>query len=192
LRKLNAEVLNFNLHTSIGFTMSPFINTSQNDAFRIVMGYLELRKAKILASNAPSHILAELGSWISVSLGNAKGDVKVEIMKSDGRSQVNLSFSFLKTYLVTILVASIIALFFCGSIWWTASMQTPKMEPSAVQEYISLMSLLTLFSATIVFAILVGIAQYNIHLAKRTFVEEFRKACSINDIVGIKKDYVHS
>jgi hypothetical protein len=60
---------------------------------------------KILSSNSPSYIRAEFGSWTSMSLDNAKGEVEAEIKERNGGCYSNLNFSFFKEYLFALIIA---------------------------------------------------------------------------------------
>ena len=66
--------------------MSLFVNVSEEEAFRLMMNYFTSKHMKIVTSDSPSYIRAEFGSWTSMSLGNAKGEVEVEITARNGGS----------------------------------------------------------------------------------------------------------
>ena len=149
--------------------MSLFVNASQEEAFRSLMDYFTGRRMRILTSNLPSYIRAEFGSWVSMSYGNAKGEVEVNITKRDSGSYVNLNFSFLKEYLSDLIGAIIGALIMYVIVWAMLSVY-PSVVVEIVQSYVNMLLLgvtLTLFG------IVMAISGYNTSRTRKRFVEEF-------------------
>ena len=47
--------------------LSFFVDAPQEEAFQLVMDYFNGRSMKIVASNSPSYVGAEFGSWVALA-----------------------------------------------------------------------------------------------------------------------------
>lgn len=135
--------------------MSFFVSAPQ-EAFRLVMDYFTGRHMKILTSNSPSYIKAEIGAWFSMSLGNEKGEVEAEIVKRNGGSYVNLNFSFLLTYVYGLLIAFI-----------------PAVITYIVLKSVPIPIWFVLGNSLLSFLLVMGIIGYDVSKTRRYFIEEF-------------------
>ena len=61
--------------------LSFFTGVPQEEAYRLMTDYFTGRGLRIVASDSPSYVNAEFGSWTSISLDNAKGEVRVDLVK---------------------------------------------------------------------------------------------------------------
>lgn len=155
------------------FEMSLFVNTSEEEAFRLLMGYFTSKHMKIIASNSPSYIRAEFGSWTSMSLDNANGEVEAEIREKNGGSYAHLDFSFLKEYLFALIVAIFGTLFLCVAMWWRATRDLPRVNPAEVGNFLLKTNLITFGLSAVMFAVVIGFVGYSISLTRKRFIEEF-------------------
>jgi hypothetical protein len=136
--------------------MSFFVNAPQEEAFRLVMDYFAGRHMKVLMSKSPSYARAEFGSLISGSLGDAKGEVEINIVKRNGGSYINLNFDFSKGYIAVFLSTGIGALMvFIGYGILGIDLQV---------------RLLTILA---IVAMVGGGVGYDYSLTRRRFIEEF-------------------
>lgn len=136
--------------------MSFFVNASQEEAFRLVMNYFTGRHMKIPTSTSPSYIEVDFGSLFSLSLDNAKGKVKLNVVKSNGGAHVNLNFDFSLDYLA-ILTVTIIGLLMIY-IYYTI-LEIP------VAYTLLIMLLIVAFAG--------GIVQYSVRLTRRKIIDAF-------------------
>ena len=148
--------------------MSLSVDVTQEDVFRLVSDYFTERRMKILTSDSPSYIRAELGAWGELSLGNAYGEVKTNIQRTDGGSRVNFSFSFRKEYLLGLTGAIIIATLF----YVTASIVMLGV-PRAISETKSLVNALIYSGILLIFVLVMGGSFYDASVTRRKFIEEF-------------------
>lgn len=118
--------------------------------------YFKGRGLKILTSNSPSYVKAEFGSWTSISLDNARGEVKVDLVKANRRSYANLHFNFSSEYLV----AFAVTMFFVAATYVIYAMLE-----------IPIWFALIVILVEIIFV--VGIIGYSVSLTRRKFIEEF-------------------
>jgi len=124
---------------------------------------------RILTSNSPSYIRTEFGSWVSMSLGSAKGEVEVNITKRDSGSYVNLTFSFLKEYILALIAAIIGALIMYVVVWAILSGY-----PSEIVEIVqSSINMLILGGIILMFGVVMGLSGYNTSRTRKRFIEEF-------------------
>jgi hypothetical protein len=93
--------------------MSIFVNAPEQEAFHLITDYFASKRMKIVSSNPPSYIRAEFGSWTSISLDNAKGEVEAEITERNGGSYANLNFNFFKEYMSALMIAIFGTLILC-------------------------------------------------------------------------------
>lgn len=142
--------------------MSFFVNASQEEAFGLVMDYLEGRRMKILTSNPPSYIRARIGTWAS-SFASSPGEVEFNITKRNGGSYVNLNFNFLTAYLGGLLVAIIGAL-----IIFIFTIRLPTTNPLKV-----IAPWFALGFSGIVFFLYMGVIEYDASQTRKRFIEEF-------------------
>jgi len=127
---------------------------------------------KILTSNSPSYVRAEVGSWASMSFGNAKGEVEVHIIERESGSYVNLNFNFLKEYMIDSVAAIIGAMLVYVVMWWVASGRLPNISPLLREDYLSEVNWLTLVLISVIFVLVIGISGYNAQVTRRRFIEE--------------------
>jgi hypothetical protein len=153
--------------------MSLPVNVSQEEAFRLLMNYITSKHMKIIASNSPSYIRAQFGSWASMSLDNANGDVEVEIRKRNGGSHANLDFSFFKEYLLALTVAVFGTLFLCVIMWWRVTSDLPRINPAEVGSFLLKINLITFGLSVVMFAVAVGLVGYSTSLTRKKFIKEF-------------------
>jgi small-conductance mechanosensitive channel len=153
--------------------MSLLFNASEEEAFLLITDYFASKNMKILATNHPSHIRAEFGSWTSISLNNAKGEVEVEITKRNGGSYTNLNFSFSKEYLLALIIAILGTLALCVVMWWRATRDMPQINPADTGNFLFKVSLITVGLSAVMFAAAIGLVVYSTALTRRRFVEEF-------------------
>lgn len=136
--------------------MSFFVNVPQEEAYRLTADYFKGRGLKIAASKSPSYVKAEFGSWTSISLDNAKGEVKVDLTKANRGSYANLHFSFSSEYLMGFAVT----LFFAAATYIIY----------AIIE-IPIGFALIVMSIEVIFVI--GIIGFSVSLTRKKFIEEF-------------------
>jgi len=155
------------------FKMSLFVNASKEEAFRLLLNYLKSKNMRIIASNSPSYVRAEFGSWTSMSLDNANGEVEAEIREKNGGSHAHLDFSFLKEYLVALIVAIFGILFLCVIMWWRVNSDLPRINPAEVGNFLLKINLVTFGLSAVLFAVVIGLVAYSTSLTRKRFVEEF-------------------
>ena len=152
--------------------MSLFVNVSE-EAFRLMMDYFTSKHMKILTSNSPSYIRAEFGSWTSMSLDNAKGEVEAEIMERNGGSYTNLNFSFFKEYLFALIIAISGTLLLCAVMWWRATRDMSRINPADVGNFLFKASLITVGLSAVMFVVAIGLVVYSTSITRRRLIEEF-------------------
>jgi small-conductance mechanosensitive channel len=153
--------------------MSLFVNASEQDAFLLITDYFASKSMKIVTSSPPSYIRAEFGSWTSISLDNAKGEVEVEITKRNSGSYTNLNFSFFKEYLFALIIAIFATLLLCVTMWWRATRDMSHVAPAEVGNSLFRISLITVGLSAVMFLVAIGLIGYSTSLTRRRFVEEF-------------------
>jgi flagellar biosynthesis protein FlhB len=153
--------------------MSLFVNVSEEEAFRLMMDYFTSKHMKILTSNFPSYIRAEFGSWTSMSLNNAKGQVEAEITEGNGGSYSNLNFSFFKEYLSALIIAIFGTLLLCVVMWWRATRDMSRINRTDMGNFLFKVNLITFGLSAIMFAVVIGLVGYSTSLTRRRFIEEF-------------------
>lgn len=135
--------------------MSWYLDSSPEEAFRLLMGYFERRGVVVVASDSPSYIRGVFGSWTEMVLDNAKGVVKAAIAEEDGGCCVSLGLSFaaefFAAFLLTIGVGALT--YFVYGMLWLSSMWT---------------LLVILVEAVVIW----GIVGYSARLTKRKFMKE--------------------
>jgi hypothetical protein len=150
--------------------MSFFIDAVQVDAFGWVMDYFKGRNMKIIASNSPSYIKAEFGSWFSMYPGNAKGNVEVKLVKRNGGTYVNPNFSFLLYYLIGLIIAVIAALILSVFVEWLAIANPLNRE---LGDFPAIAPWLALGQSGLVICIALLLLGYDASKTRRNFIEEF-------------------
>jgi len=153
--------------------MSLFVNVPEEEAFRLMMDYFTSKHMKIVTSNSPSYIRAEFGSWTSMSLDNANGEVEVEITGRNGGSYTNLNFSFFKEYVFALIIAIFGTLFLCAVMWWRATRDMSRIDLADVGNSLLKINLITFGLSAIMFAIVIGLVGYSTSLTRKRFIEEF-------------------
>lgn len=152
------------------------MNSSQEDTFRSLMDYFNGRRFRILVSNQPYLIRAEIGAYWSMSRGDAKGEVEASITKRNGGSYVNFNFNFTKEYITGLIASSIgaLVLYFLG--WGVANMIISRM-PSANGVDLSLLSLFVngviIFGIVMIFLAVMAIEGQNASITRKKFINEF-------------------
>jgi hypothetical protein len=72
---------------------------SKQDAYRLIRDNLVHKGIRIVRSDEPSHIVAEVGDWKHWLLSGAPwGDFVVDISKTDDRASAKFTFGFRKMY----------------------------------------------------------------------------------------------
>ena len=153
--------------------MSLFVNVSEEEAFRLLMDYFTSKHMKILTSNSPSYIRAEFGSWTSMSLDNANGEVEAEIKERNGRCYSNLNFSFFKEYLFALIIAIFGTLLLCAVMWWKVTRDMSRINPADVGNFLFKVSLITVGLSAVMFVVAIGLVGYSTSLTRRRLIEEF-------------------
>ena len=160
--------------------MSLFVNASQEEAFRSLMDYFTGRRMRILTSNPPSYIRVQFGSWFSLGLGKAQGEVEVNVVKRNGGSYANLNFAFFKEYLHSMIVGVIGTLIILVFDWWFMNTFAPQyassLPPALRDEYLSMVSstyTILVLIALLCFCVIMVLSGYNASLTRRRFIEEF-------------------
>ena len=153
--------------------MSLFVNVSEEEAFRLMMDYFTSKHMKIVTSNSPCYIRAEFGSWTSMSLNNAKGEVEAEIKERNGGSCTNLNFSFFKEYLFALIIAISVTLFLCVVMLWRATRDTSRINSADVGSFLFKVSLITVGLSAVMFVVAIGLVGYSTSITRRRFIEEF-------------------
>jgi len=136
--------------------LSFFVNAPQEEAFQLMTDYFNGRDMRILTSNSPSYVKADFGSWTSISLNNAKGEVKVDLAKANRGSYANLHFSFSSEYLV----GSAVTMFFAAATY-------------IIYAILEIPIWFALFVMLIEVIFVVGIIGYSVSLTRKKFIEEF-------------------
>ena len=153
--------------------MSIFVNAPAQEAFLLITDYFASKRMKIVSSNPPSYIRAEFGSWTSISLDKAKGEVEVEITEGNGGSYSNLNFTFFKEYLFALLIAIFGTLILCVIMWWRATRDMSQINPADVGNFLFKVSLITVGLSAVMFVVAIGLVVYSTSLTRRRFIEEF-------------------
>jgi uncharacterized Tic20 family protein len=153
--------------------MSIFVNAPEQEAFLLITDYFASKRMKIVSSNPPSYIRAEFGSWTSISLDNAKGEVEAEITERNGGSYANLNFSFFKEYLFALIIAIFGTLILCVIMWWRATRDTSQINPADVGNFLFKVSLITVGLSAVMFVVAIGLVVYSTSLTRRRVIEEF-------------------
>jgi small-conductance mechanosensitive channel len=153
--------------------MSIFVNAPEQEAFLLITDHFASKSMKIVTSSPPSHIRAEFGSWTSISLDNAKGEVEVEITKRNGGSYTNLNFNFFKEYLFALIIAIFATLLLCVMMWWRATRDMSHIAPAEVGNFLFRISLITVGLSAVMFVVAIGLVGYSTSLTRKRFIEEF-------------------
>ena len=146
------------------------MNSSQEETYHLLMDYFTGRRERVLTSNSPSYIRAEIGSWASLSIGNAKGEVEANITKRNGGSYINLSFNFFKEYIVTLLAAIVGALIIYFFPQWVLSSFAPSYFLRLFQ---GTFNIILLGGIILFFAIVMVVAGYAASSTRKRFIDEF-------------------
>lgn len=120
------------------------------------MDYFNGRPMKVIASNPPSYIKAEFGSWTAMVLDNAKGEVTARIVKRNGGSYANLNLSFALEYFSALLLTIV------GAI-----------STYIFYDLLRIPSMWALFVILIEVVMIWGIVRSSASLTRRKFIEEF-------------------
>jgi hypothetical protein len=150
------------------------VNVSQEEAFRSVTDYFAEdymkfgRMARIVTSESPSYIRAEIGSWSPMLLGNPRGEAEVTIVGKDDKTYVSLRLGFRKEYAKTLIQALTVTIFICIYLLWY-SLANPPGSASTTTGVILTTALLVVF----VFGLEAGISAINISLTRSKLTREF-------------------
>jgi len=155
--------------------------------FLVLRAYLTARLDKILASNRPSHIEAELngfylekgklkqeiyiGSWrgfLARSKGNAKGTVKATVEDMNGDSCVHFKFSFAKEYKPYLIAFGALTAALNGLVGYLAT--TSPSSEATLGIFAILNIVLLVFGAFLLFSVF-----WNTSLTEATFIEGFEE-----------------
>jgi len=120
------------------------------------MDYFNGRPMKVVASESPSYIKVEFGSWTAMVLDNARGEVKARIAKRNGGSYANLNLSFALEYFAALLFTIV------GAIATYLIYDTLR-APSTWALSVILLEV----------AMIWGIVGYSVSITRRKFMEEF-------------------
>jgi len=135
--------------------LSFFVNAPQEEAFQLMTDFFNGRGMRILTSNLPSYVKAEFGSWTSISLDNAKGEVKVDLAKANRGSYANLHFSFSSEYLM----GSAVTMFFAAATY-------------IIYVILEIPIRFALIVILVEVIFVVGTIGYSVSLTRRRFIEE--------------------
>lgn len=150
------------------------MNSSQEETFQTIMDYFTGRRYKILVSNAPSLVRAEIGSYWSMSRGDAKGEVEATITKRNSGSYLNFHFDFTKEYMAGLLVAAIGAflLYIVGSL--LAGVIYPRLFPfQDISGLLLIFNILLIGGVLFFLAIIMLLEGYSVSRARKRFNAEF-------------------
>ena len=153
--------------------MSLFMDSSQEETFQTIMDYFIGRQYKILVSNSPSLIRAEIGSYMamSTSTGTAKGDAETTIVKRNEGSYVNFNLNFTKEYIAGFLAAIVAGLIVYGVAFWIVSsvFSSSPFWSSASSVYNSLL----IGGSSFAFILVMLVEGYYVSKTKTKFIAEF-------------------
>jgi small-conductance mechanosensitive channel len=149
------------------------ISASEQEAFLLITDYFASKHMKIVTANPPSRIRAEFGSWTSLSLDNAKGEVEVEITKSNSGSCTNLAFRFRKEHLVAWIIAIFATVILCVIMWWRANSDISQINPANTSNFILRVSLITFGLSAVIFVAAIGLVLYSTSATRKRLIEEF-------------------
>ncbi|NWG10839.1 hypothetical protein HXY33_03685 [Candidatus Bathyarchaeota archaeon] len=154
--------------------MSLFVNASEQEAYLFITDYFASKHMKIVTASPPSRIRAEFGSWTSMALDNAKGEIEVEITtKNNGGSYTNLNFSFRKEHTLAWMMAIFATLILCGMMWWRTSLDIARINPANTASFLFEVGLITVGLSAIMFAVAIGLVAYSTSATRKRFIEEF-------------------
>jgi hypothetical protein len=157
--------------------VSLYINSSQEVAFQSVMDYFIGRGDKILISNSPSLVKAEIGSWLSLTLplqsGTAKGEVEATIMKRNGGSYFDLNFNFTKEYVSGVLGAIFDAFMVYIISIGIASLVTSHLPSNTASSLMAIFNPVIVFAVVILFAVIIVMERRLVVRTRKRFLEEF-------------------
>jgi hypothetical protein len=147
-----------------------FVDAPQEGVFSSAMAFLDERHMKILHSTPPSFIRAEIGSYNSMSLSEAKGEVEINMTATKDGCHVTLKFSFIKDYAADMMVAAagscILSLF--------AWLLPEKLSFPASFYQSATFTLIVSMAVSFPIAAF-ALARYSTSLTKRKFMEAFKR-----------------
>lgn len=149
------------------------MNSSQEDTFRSLMDYFNGRRFRILVSNQPYLIRAEIGAYWAMSRGNAKGEVEASITKRNGGSYINFNFSFTKEYITGLIASSIGALVAYVLGWGVANMMISRMPFANVADLSLFVNGIIVFGIVMIFLAVMTIEGQNASITRKKFINEF-------------------
>lgn len=156
--------------------MSLYMESSQEETFKTIMDYFMGRHYKILVSNSPSLVRAEIGSWMVMSMasGNAKGESEATIIKRNGGSYVNFNFDFTKEYISGLIVAVIGALAVYAVLNWMAgSIFLSRIPSQSVGDAWAIFNPIIIAGSVLLFAIIMSLEGYFVSRTRKRFLAEF-------------------
>jgi hypothetical protein len=150
------------------------MNSSQEETYHLLMDYFTGRRERILTSNSPSYIRAEIGSWGSFSISTAKGEVEANVTKRNGGSYVNFSFNFFKEYVGDLLITIVMApfIYFIPQ-WFLSSFVSSFASSDFLRWFQSAFSIILLAGIILLFSIVMVVAGYATSSTRNRFIDEF-------------------
>lgn len=107
--------------------MSLYVDSTQEETFRLMTDYLTGKRMKIVVSTAPSYIRAEFGSWSLSELSYPKGEIEANIQERDSGTDVNFIFNFTNEYLRIFMEVC-----FALALIWTAFLLFSTLRPFGI------------------------------------------------------------
>lgn len=153
--------------------MSLFMNSSQEETFQTLIDYFVGRRNKILFSNKPNLIRAEIGAYWAMSRGNAKGEVETTIAQRNEGSYVNFNFSFTKEYIMGVIASFIgtIIAYFLG--WGVANAMISRMPFANIADLSLIINGILAFGIIMIFLMVMAMEGQNASTTKKKFIAEF-------------------
>ena len=137
--------------------MSWHLDSSAEEAFRLLMDYLKQKGVVVVRSDSPSYIRGVFGSWSQLVLDNAKGVVKVTVdEEEDGGCSVGLGLSFLSEFFVALvltIVVGVLTYFVYG-----------RLDFSSMWTWVVIL---------VEVVVIWGIVGFSVPLTRRKFMKEF-------------------
>ncbi len=80
--------------------MNQYLEFLQEETFQTMMEYFLGKRYGISQSIPHSLIKTDIGAWISIGVGEAKGGVETTILKKGTGNIINFSFNFARKYVL--------------------------------------------------------------------------------------------
>lgn len=155
--------------------MSLYMNSSQEETFQSLMDYFTGRRYKILVSNSPQLVRAEIGSWMSMTVasGTAKGEAEATIIKRNGGSYVNFNFNFMKEYVSGLISCVLGALIIYAVVYWIGGAYFSRLPSQAVGDVWAIVNPSIIVGIVLLFAIVMSMEGYLVAKTRKRFIAEF-------------------